>query len=142
LSLRSPEKAVRVATTIAAGCFAKSVARDHMEWGVCYVRQSDETLLVGVNEYMEEEKLEFSELCREIIRRVRHAGGTMRKRDIGRSFHNNLRYKKDLASALDHLEETGQLILAQDDTGGRPSPRYNIGELERDAETFRHPFDP
>jgi hypothetical protein len=130
LSLRSPEKAVRVATDVAAGCFAKHVARDHMEWGVHYVRQSDETLLVGVNEYMEEEKLEFSELCREIIRRVRHAGGSMRKREIGRSFQNNLRYKKDLTSALDHLEETGQLIFAQDDTGGRPSPRYTFPEGE------------
>jgi len=43
---------------------------------------------------------------------------------------NNLRYKKDLASALDHLKETGQLIFSQDDTGGRPSPRYSIPEGE------------
>ena len=99
---RSPEKTVRVATIIAAGCFDKSVNRGAMEFARQWVRKSDETLLTGVAEYMEEEKLEFSELCREIIRRVRQAGGRMKHRDVGRSFQNNLRYKRDLQSALDH----------------------------------------
>ena len=56
-----------------------------MEFARQWVRKSDETLLTGVAEYMKEEKLEFSELCREIIRRVRQAGGRMKHRDIGRS---------------------------------------------------------
>jgi hypothetical protein len=38
-----------------------------MEWAYELVKRSDETLLVGVQEYMEEEKYEFAELCREMI---------------------------------------------------------------------------
>ena len=84
------------------------------------------TLYTGVTEYMEEEKLEFAELCREVIRRVRLESGTMTQRDIKRSFQNNLRYKKDLTSALDQLVETEQLIEGKDkDTGGRPSVWYS-----------------
>ena len=127
---RSPEKTVRVATIIAAGCFDKSVTRGAMEFAREWVRKSDETLLTGVAEYMEEEKLEFSELCREIIRRVRQAGGTMKHRDVGRSFQNNLRYKRDLQSALDHLVETSQLTLTKEDTGGRPSIWYRLEKEE------------
>ena len=85
-----------------------------------------------VAEYMEEEKLEFSELCREIIRRVRQAGGTMKHRDVGRSFQNNLRYKRDLQSALDHLVETSQLTFTKEDTGGRPSPWYRLNEEKKE----------
>lgn len=127
---RSPEKAVRVATIIAAGCFDKSVSRGAMEFARQWVLKSDETLLTGVAEYMEEEKLEFSELCREIIRRVRQDGGTMKHRDVGRSFQNNLRYKRDLQSALDHLTETNQLIWTKEDTGGRPSIWYTLEKKE------------
>ena len=93
-------------------------------------------MLTGVAEYMEEEKLEFSELCREIIRRVRQAGGTMKHRDVGRSFQNNLRYKRDLQSALDHLVETNQLTLAKEDTGGRPSIWYSLEKKEEVSRGF------
>ena len=58
---RSAEKTVRIATIVAAGCLSKTVNRDHMEWARQLVMQSDETLLAGVQEYMEEEKLEFGE---------------------------------------------------------------------------------
>jgi DUF1009 family protein len=117
-----------VATIIAAGCFAKAVTREHMEWARDRVLAGDETLLAGVAEYMEEEKLEFSELCREIIRRVRFAGGSMTRRELGRSFQNNMRYKKDLAEALDHLVDTGQLLSGSEKTGGRPSVWYKLPE--------------
>src|SRR5262249_49122658 len=130
LWLRTPEKAVRVATIVAAGRFAKVVSREDIEWARAWVRQSDETLLAGVNEYMEEEKLEFSELCREIIRRIRLAGGAMSKRDLGRSFQNNVRFARDLQSALDHLAETEQLIYQKRDTGGRPSVWYALPNAE------------
>src|SRR5262249_3799372 len=85
------------------------------------VMQSDETLLVGVQEYMEEEKLEFGELCREIVRRVKREGGSMSRRDVGRSFQNNLRFGPELRRAIDHLVDTEQLIEWKEETGGRPS---------------------
>jgi hypothetical protein len=46
-----------------------------------WVRASDATLWDGVTEYMEGQKLESDELCREIIRRIRHAGGTMKEQN-------------------------------------------------------------
>ena len=107
---RSPEKTVRIATSVAAGCLSKTVNRDHMEWAHQFVSKSDETLLVGVQEYMEEEKLEFGELCREIVRRVKREGGSMSRRDVGRSFQNNLRFGPELRRAIDHLIDTEQLI--------------------------------
>jgi hypothetical protein len=121
---------VRVATDAAAGCLSKIVTNEHMEWAKDWVRRGDETLLAGVTEYMEEEKLEFAELCREIIRRVRQAGGIMKHRDVGRSFQNNLRYKRDLHSALEHLVDTGQLNFEKELTGGRPSLWYSLPKGE------------
>ena len=124
---RGPEKTVRVATTAAAACFAKAVSREHMEWAWDWVRAGDETLYAGVVEYGEEEKLDFAKLCREIIRRVRREGH-MTLRDLKRSFQNNLHYKRDFQSALDQLIETEQLIEHKDETGGRPSIWYSVGE--------------
>src|SRR6516162_763362 len=118
---RSAEKTVRIATIVAAGCLSKTVNRDHMEWARQLVMKSDETLLAGVQEYMEEEKLEFGELCREIIRRVKREGGSMSRRDVGRSFQNNLRFGPELRRAIDHLVDTEQLIEWKEETGGRPS---------------------
>jgi hypothetical protein len=124
---RSAEKAVRVATSVAAGCFSKTVDRDHMEWARRFVATSDETLLAGIEEHMEEEKLEFAELCREIIRRVRQWGGKMRRREIGRSFQNNVTYGNQIWQAVDHLVTTDQLTEHRDDkTGGRPSLWYSL----------------
>ena len=98
-----------------------------MEWAREWTLTGDDTLFTGVTEYMEEEKLEFSALCREIIRRVRLENGTMTLREIKRSFQNNLRYEKDLGSALEQLVETEQLIEGKDkDTGGRPSVWYSL----------------
>jgi hypothetical protein len=75
---------------------------------------------------MEEEKLEFAELCKDIIRRVRQEGGSMSHRDLGRSFQGNVRFKKDLDSALLHLVDTEQLLMDKASTGGRPSITYRI----------------
>jgi hypothetical protein len=105
---RSPEKTVRVATNVAAGCLSRTVNRDHMEWSHQFVARGDETLLTGVREHMEEEKLEFSELCREIIRRVRREDGSMLRRDVLRSFQNNLTYGQEVKRALDYLLESEQ----------------------------------
>lgn len=128
---RSPEKTVRVATVAAASYFATTVSREHMEWAREWILSGDNTLYAGVTEFMEEEKLEFFALCRKIIRRFRLEGGSMTLREIKRSFQNNLRYKKDLASALEQLTETEQLIERKDkDTGGRPSIWYSLPEEE------------
>src|SRR5262249_19760072 len=112
---------VRIATDVAAGCLSKTVNKDHMEWAYQFVRRSDETLLFGVQEHMEEEKLEFGDLCREIVRRVKREGGSMHRREVGRSFQNNLRYGPELNRALYHLIDTEQLEEWKVDTGGRPS---------------------
>jgi hypothetical protein len=128
---RAPEKIVRVATIVAAGRFATEVSREDMEWAWDWVSDCDQTLLTGVNEYMEEEKLEFSELCREVLRRIRHAGGVMTQRELGRSFQGNLRYKRDLTTALEHLVDTEQLHYENKKTGGRPSPYYSLPQEER-----------
>lgn len=129
---RSAEKTVRIATIVAAGCLSKTVNRDHMEWAYELVKRSDEPLLVGVQEYMEEEKYAFGELCREMIRRVRQAGGGMSGRDIGRSFQNNLNFgPPELKRAIDHLVETEQLIEAKVVTGGRPSISYRLPPKEK-----------
>jgi hypothetical protein len=126
LSWRSPEKTVRVATIVAAGCLDTVVSQEHMDWARDFVLKSDHTLIAGVNEYMEEEKLEFSELCREIIRRIRREGGAMTRRELGRSFQNNVRFKRDIEAALEQLVETDQLILEKEKTGGRPSYWYRL----------------
>jgi hypothetical protein len=123
---RSPEKTVRIATNVAAGCLSKTVNRDHMEWAHQFVARSDETLLTGVKEHMEEEKLEFSELCREIIRRIRREGGSMLRRDVLRSFQNNLTYGPEVKRAIDYLIESEQLREWKVDTGGRPSWRLGF----------------
>src|SRR5262245_24924123 len=128
---RSAEKTVRIATIVAAGCLSKTVNRDHMEWARQLVMRSDETLLAGVQEYMEEEKLEFGELCREIIRRVKREGGSMSRRDVGRSFQNNLRFGPELRRAIDHLIDTEQLIEWKEETGGRPSWWLELPPRER-----------
>jgi len=102
-----------------------------MEWARQLVMKSDETLLAGVQEYMEEEKLEFGELCREIIRRVKREGGSMSRRDVGRSFQNNLRFGPELRRAIDHLIDTEQLIEWKEETGGRPSWWLELPPKER-----------
>jgi hypothetical protein len=130
LSGRTPEKSVRIATIIAAGCFSTTVNRDHMEWARDWALQSDQTLIAGVNEYMEEEKLAFSELCREITKRIRKEGGSKSRRDILRAFQGNARYKRDLKEALDHLVESDQLIEDKQETGGRPSLWYRLAEAK------------
>jgi hypothetical protein len=114
---------VRIATSIAAGCFDPVVTREYMEWSWEWVRGGDETLIAGVTEYMEEEKLEFGELCKEVIRRIRRGGGGMLETTVKRSFQNNIRYKKDIKDALDHLLETRQLVRtkANESDIGRPS---------------------
>jgi hypothetical protein len=127
---RTAEKTVRVATTIAAGDFADVVTRDAMAWALAWVRESDTTLWDGVCEYMEEEKLEFDELCREIIRRIRRSGGTLKERDIKRSFQGNVRFRRDLDSALHHLTDSEQLIFTKEQTGGRPSYIYSLPKEE------------
>ena len=80
---------------------------------------------------MEEEKLEFGELCREIIRRVKREGGSMSRRDVGRSFQNNLRFGPELRRAIDHLIDTEQLIEWKEETGGRPSWWLELPPKER-----------
>jgi hypothetical protein len=130
LCWRSAEKAVRIATNVAAGCFAQVVTRDHMEWARRWMMQSDETLLTGVEEYMEEEKYAFGELCREIVKRVGRAGGRMTHRQIGRSFQGHLTYARDLESALNFLTGTAQLVWGKDPTGGRPTEWYALPEKE------------
>jgi hypothetical protein len=125
---RTAEKTVRVATILAAGCFADVVTRDHMERARDWVRASDATLWDGVTEYMEEEKMEFDELSREIIRCVRREGGAMKERVIKRSFQGNVRFKGQLNEALQHLVQTDQLALTKEDTGGRPSFVYSLPE--------------
>jgi len=128
---RSAEKTVRIATNVAAGCLSKTVEREHMEFSYKLVKESDETLLVGVQEYMEEEKYEFGELCREIIRRIRQAGGGMSRRDVGRSFQNNLKFGPELWRAIDHLAETEQVVEQKVETGGRPTMMYWLPPKER-----------
>jgi DNA replicative helicase MCM subunit Mcm2 (Cdc46/Mcm family) len=128
---RSAEKTVRIATIGAASCLSKTVNRDHMEWAYELVKRSDETLLVGVQEYMEEEKYEFAELCREMIRRMRQSGGGMSGRDIGRSFQNNLKFGPELKRAIDHLVGTEQVIEQKVETGGRPSIWYQLPPREK-----------
>ena len=117
---RTPEKTVRVGTTVAAGCFSKTVNRDHMEWAHEFVRRSDEALLAGVEEWMEEEKLQFGDLCREIIKKVKREGGRIRRRDVGRAFQGNVTYgSKEYRDALGHLVETEQLFEWEEKTAGR-----------------------
>jgi hypothetical protein len=124
---RTAEKVVRVATILAAGCDADAVSREHMEWAHAWVRESDATLFSGVSEYMEEEKMEFAELCKEIIRRIRHAGGAMTKRELGRSFQGNVRFRKELNEALAQLIETDQLIYEKDQPPrGRPTEVFSL----------------
>jgi hypothetical protein len=131
LLARSPEKVVRVATILAAGRFANAVSREDMEWARGWVSESDATLFAGVMEYMEEEKLEFGELCKEIIRRIHHNGRMMTRRDLGRSFQGNVRYKKDLKEALMHLVETEQLIYGKDQSPmGRPAEVFSLPTVE------------
>ena len=89
-TLLGSEGATAIEPMAAAGCLSKIVTRDYMEWAHGFVARGDETLLTGVREHMEEEKLGFSELCREIIRRVGREGGSMQRREVGRSFQNNL----------------------------------------------------
>jgi len=128
LCWRSAEKTVRVATILAAGCFSSVVTREHMEWARDWVLGGDETLMAGVSEYMEEEKYEFGELCKEIIRRVRRSGGSMLERQIKRSFQNNVRYKHETNNALQHLLETDQLVSTKMNDEGRPSWLLSIPE--------------
>jgi hypothetical protein len=127
LLARSPEKVVRVATILAAGRFANAVSLEDMEWAHAWVRDSDETLFSGVMEYMEEEKMEFDELCKEIPRRIRQHGRMMTHRELGRSFQGNIRYKKQLNEALAHLVDTDQLIYEKDQPAiGRPTYTYGL----------------
>jgi hypothetical protein len=62
------------------------------------VLKSDETLLAGIEEHMEEEKFEFAELCKEIIRRVRQWGGKMRRRELGKGYRRQASTGRDQAA--------------------------------------------
>jgi hypothetical protein len=129
---RAPEKAVRDASTIAAGCLDKFVQRKYMELTRDWTLASDESLWQGFLEYGDEEKLDFSNLCREIIRRVRRVlreGGKMTERKLKRSFQNNLKRKQDLDIAIDQLVETNQLLefkVKPEGGIGRPSIHYEL----------------
>jgi hypothetical protein len=104
------------APRLAAGCFSDVVAGEHMTFAGDWVRASDATLWDGVTEYMEEEKLEFDELCREIIRRIRHAGGTMKERDIKRQLPRQCSFQE--------RPRQGPATSRRDRTSGT-SPRAN-----------------
>jgi hypothetical protein len=114
------------APRLAAGCFSDVVAGEHMTFAGDWVRASDATLWDGVTEYMEEEKLEFDELCREIIRRIRHAGGAMKERDIKRQLPRQCSFQERARHALQHLGETEQVEHRREQTGGRPSISYSL----------------
>lgn len=126
LFVRTPEKIVRIATILAASRFDKVVSREDMEWARDFVLTGDRTLLAGLEEHMEAEKLEFGGLTKELVRRITLAGGMMSERDIGRSFANNLRFRSQLHDALEHLKATEQLIRTKISTGGRPSIEWSV----------------
>jgi Protein of unknown function (DUF3987) len=126
LCVRTAEKIVRVATIVAAGKFMNLVTQADMEWARDCIITSDDTLYTGIQEYMIEEKKDFSELCREIIRRIRKKGGALTGSEIKRSFQNNVRYKREIDDALDHMLASLQLEYTRKDTGGRPSGIYSI----------------
>jgi hypothetical protein len=131
---RQPEKTVRVATILAACRFDKCVSRSDMEWALAYVTAGDETLLEAMNEYAEEEKLTFNQLVKELIRRVKRAGGMESKRTLQRSLQNNVQWKKQLAEAFEHAEDTEQLVALKvppQDGIGRPSIWFALPEVAK-----------
>jgi hypothetical protein len=81
---RVAEIAIRIATIRCAGQGSSIVSADDMQWACDLATLSAETLCTGVAKFMIV-PLEFSEICPEIVKRVRDRGGEMSKRDIKRS---------------------------------------------------------
>jgi len=126
---RVPEIAVRIATIRCAGQGSSIISVDDMQWGCDLATFSAETLCTGVAKFMVM-PLEFSEICPEIVKRVRDRGGEMSKRDIKRSFEKHVKRGIDIDLALKHLLESEQLVVVvtKPEKGGRPSTIYNLAE--------------
>ena len=65
LSVRTPEIAVRNATTLARWCGARDVGLSHFEWGWAWACKSRDKVLIGANERMKV-KRDFDAVCRHI----------------------------------------------------------------------------
>jgi hypothetical protein len=141
LFIRTAEKTVRVASVVAAGRFSREVSRGDMEWSRDWVLASDETLLAGVNDYMEEEKFKLADLYREVLRRIKSNGNAMPVRKLKRSFQNNKTHKDQLTDAVDWLKADGRLVEHKVPTGGRPKDWYIIEGWAGNLEDLRDDGD-
>ena len=65
LSVRTPEIAVRNATTLARWCGARDVGLSHFEWGWAWACKSRDKVLIGANERMKVRR-DFDAVCRHI----------------------------------------------------------------------------
>ena len=129
LRSRVPEIAVRLATIRAVGRGVQAVDAADMEWGRDLALHSAEMLCVGVAEFMVV-KFEFSEICPEIVSRMRAKGGSMSHRDILRSFQRHVKAGKDIHGALNHLLQSEQIksTSSKSSKGGRVQVVYRIVE--------------
>lgn len=127
LKSRVPEMAVRLATIRAAGRFSETISFEDMEWARDLALVSSDMLCEGVLKHMTV-PFEFAEICPEIVRRVRTAGGRMTLRKILRSFEKHVKRGADIKSALRHLCESGQLVseTPKNPKGGRQSVVYRL----------------
>ena len=121
--------AIRLATIRAAGQFSLTVNRDDMAWGRDLAVLSADMLCDGVAKYMRV-PLDFSEICAEIVARIRKRGGKMRLRDVLRSFEKHVKRGTDIHAALSHLVDSEQLEKVKEEPphGGRPSIWYRLVE--------------
>jgi hypothetical protein len=127
---RVAELAIRAATIRAALQFASKIKVDDMEWGCDLATLSAETLCAGVLKYMTQ-RLEFSVLVPEIVKRVRARGGEWSERDIRRSFERLVSRGMDIDWALKHLLESEQMdktVTYPSSLGGRPSITWKLRE--------------
>jgi hypothetical protein len=126
---RVAEIAIRIATIRSAGRGSSTISADDMQWACDLATLSAETLCAGVAKFMVV-PLEFSEICPEMLKRVRDRGGEMSERDIKRSFEKHVKRGDDINGALKHLVESGQLdkVVIKPEKGGRPSTIYKLAE--------------
>ena len=129
LRARVPEMAIRLATIRAAGRLSSEVSIEDMVWGKDLALNSSNMLCEGVERHMVI-TFEFSEICPEILNRMRLRGGTMSRRDVLRSFEKHVKRGLDIELALKHLEDSERIIREEvkPHSGGRKSVVFTLME--------------
>jgi hypothetical protein len=123
---RCAENAIRMASSVAAGCFRDEISVQDVGWALAVAKRSVEVAHEGAKKFLHS-YLYFPEMCQELQDFIQISGGFASERSIQRELGRKDRFGNGLLGrAVEQLKLEGRIKFATHKTGGRPSQGYEI----------------